>query len=134
MAIFIFEAFNKLVNIFRLHPLQSSQSFFQDFCMVLAEKLQTSPILPTFSVDENKTILLNGSVPMDAWTVAYGENTTAQYTQKVENEPNTAMLSAFLMLATFIIAYYLKLFRNGEFLPRLVSVEILFLEHCQLSI
>ena len=35
-------------------------------------------------------------------------------------EPNTALLSAFLMIGTFIIAYQLRLFRNGHYLGRTV--------------
>ena len=35
-------------------------------------------------------------------------------------EPNTALLSAFLMIGTFLIAYQLRLFRNGHYLGRTV--------------
>ena len=39
-------------------------------------------------------------------------NVTLQGDQmKFRENPNTALLSAFLMLGTFIIAYYLRIFR-----------------------
>lgn len=37
-------------------------------------------------------------------------------------QPNTALWSTILTLATFTIAYYLRIFRNGKFLGRSVSV------------
>ena len=38
-----------------------------------------------------------------------------------EIEPNTALLSAFLMIGTFVIAYQLRSFKSGKFLGKLVS-------------
>ncbi len=35
-----------------------------------------------------------------------------------QQEPNTALLSAFLMFGTFGIAYYLRIFKNGKVLGR----------------
>ena len=39
-------------------------------------------------------------------------------------EPNTALLSAFLMIGTFIIAYQLRIFKTGHFLGRTVSLNL----------
>ena len=62
--------------------------------------------------------------PKDAWTVVFGNVSDTEHNNLIKediiDEPNTALLSAFLMLATFIIAYYLKIFRNGKFLGRTV--------------
>ena len=41
---------------------------------------------------------------------------------KVMNEPNTALLSTILIFGTFLIAYFLRIFRNSKFLGRSVSV------------
>ena len=38
-----------------------------------------------------------------------------------EVEPNTALLSAILMIGTFVIAYQLRSFKSGKFLGRSVS-------------
>ena len=35
-------------------------------------------------------------------------------------EPNTALLSSFLMIGTFLIAWELRMFKNGHFLGRTV--------------
>jgi hypothetical protein len=40
------------------------------------------------------------------------------------NQPNTALFCTILALGTFVIAYYLKLFRNSQFLGRNVSISI----------
>lgn len=37
-------------------------------------------------------------------------------------QPNTALWCTMLTLSTFIIAYYLRIFRNGKFLGRSVSI------------
>lgn len=39
--------------------------------------------------------------------------------------PNAALLSFILMFGTFIIAYFLKVFRNGKYLGRTVSCSSL---------
>ena len=38
-----------------------------------------------------------------------------------KDEPNTALLSTILMFGTFMIAYGLKLFRNGKYMGRTVK-------------
>lgn len=40
---------------------------------------------------------------------------------KMPPQPNTALFCTILTLTTFIIAYYLRIFRNGKFLGRSVS-------------
>ncbi|XP_037977705.2 anion exchange protein 2 isoform X2 [Plutella xylostella] len=49
----------------------------------------------------------------------YGTNTTTIAPEiPVGPQPNTALWSTILTLATFTIAYYLRIFRNGKFLGR----------------
>lgn len=43
------------------------------------------------------------------------------YSENV-NEPNTALLSTILIFGTFLIAYFLRIFRNSRFLGRSVSI------------
>lgn len=45
------------------------------------------------------------------------------------NQPNTALFCTILALGTFAIAYYLKLFRNSQFLGRSVSIQWKQVEH-----
>lgn len=40
---------------------------------------------------------------------------------KVLNQPNTALLSLVLMSGTFLIAFYLRKFKNSAFFPGRVS-------------
>ena len=40
------------------------------------------------------------------------------------NEPNTALLSTILIFGTFLIAYFLRIFRNSKFLGRSVSIDL----------
>ena len=51
--------------------------------------------------------------------------------EKSENEiePNTALLSAILMIGTFVIAYQLRSFKSGKFLGRSVSYNFDFIQH-----
>ena len=41
----------------------------------------------------------------------------------IMNQPNTALLSLILILGTFLIAYFLRVFRNSKFLGRGVRPE-----------
>ena len=57
------------------------------------------------------------------------EGMTTEYPEELSfdledtQEPNTALLSAFLMVGTFAVAYYLRIFRNGKILGRTVSIS-----------
>uniref|UniRef100_A0A672IY74 Anion exchange protein n=1 Tax=Salarias fasciatus TaxID=181472 RepID=A0A672IY74_SALFA len=44
-------------------------------------------------------------------------NSTAPAVEKVQGEPNTALLSLVLMAGTFFIAFYLRKFKNSAFFP-----------------
>ena len=122
--LFIFEAFKKLVKIFQAHPLQSIKTLCSDFGIILAERLEVNK-WSVINVNETKEIYFNNSdASKDAWTVVFGKQNDTVHNNLIKDdvidEPNTALLSAFLMLSTFIIAYYLKIFRNGKFLGRTV--------------
>lgn len=90
--LFIFEAFNKLFKIFKKHPLLSTG----DYC----------------ETHENATTL----------SVAGNTSTSPALPEEVKDgdvaSPNTALLSAILMLGTFFIAYFLRIFRNSKVFGR----------------
>ncbi len=46
---------------------------------------------------------------------------------ELRNQPNTALMSLILALGTFLIAYFLRVFRNSKFLGRSVSFGFLSL-------
>ena len=55
-------------------------------------------------------------------TLVEDVNTYIPEGNAVKQEPNTALLSAILMFGTFFIAYFLRIFRNGKYLGRTVSL------------
>ena len=123
--LFIFEAFNKLAKIFKAHPLMSIKTLSSEFGILLAEKLGGEKWSVINVNNETKEIYFNNSdAYKDAWTVVYGNVSDTVHNNLIKadkiDEPNTALLSAFLMIATFVLAYYLKIFRNGKFLGRTV--------------
>uniref|UniRef100_H2ZCS5 Anion exchange protein n=1 Tax=Ciona savignyi TaxID=51511 RepID=H2ZCS5_CIOSA len=64
----------------------------------LAKTFVQHPLQATYPVPINTTGILN------------------QYNSEILNQPNTALLSTILMLGTFIIAYFLRQFKNSKFL------------------
>ncbi|XP_018517134.1 solute carrier family 4 member 1b (Diego blood group) isoform X1 [Lates calcarifer] len=93
--IFIYETFAKLGRIFKAHPL-------------------------ILNYDHLNATLENPWHPKVEQTIIY-DNTTGNTTVLVNTfkppYPNTALLSMCLMLGCFFIAYFLRQFKNGTFLP-----------------
>lgn len=93
--IFIYETFAKLVKIFKAHPL-------------------------ILNYDHVNETLENPWHPRVEETITY-DNTTGNMTVTVnivkQPYPNTALLSMCLMFGCFFIAYFLRQFKNGTFLP-----------------
>ncbi|XP_077350472.1 solute carrier family 4 member 1a (Diego blood group) isoform X2 [Festucalex cinctus] len=87
--IFIYETFSKLFKIFKAHPLILNYKY-------LNESLER-PFHTIYNQTPNGTLVQN--VPI------------------TDPLPNTALLSLCLMLGCFSIAYFLRLFKNGTYLP-----------------
>ena len=101
--LFIVTAFEKLGAEFRAHPLQSIEAH--------CDALSTAWL---FNEDFNQNSINKSYV--DDWFINTAKNYEMNVTlkgdqMKFRENPNTALLSAFLMLGTFIIAYYLRIFR-----------------------
>lgn len=92
--IFIYETFSKLFKIFKTHPL-----------ILNYEHLNASKDNPFHPlIREHKEVHSDGNVTI----------------HEVEIErpyPNTALLSMCLMFGCFFIAYFLRMFKNGRYLP-----------------
>ncbi|XP_077474338.1 solute carrier family 4 member 1a (Diego blood group) [Stigmatopora argus] len=86
--IFIYETFSKLFKIFKAHPLNMD-------CKTLNDTLD-NPLTSLLNNTSNRTII--------------GHNQPKGY-------PNTALLSFCLMMGCFFIAYFLRMFKNGTYLP-----------------
>uniref|UniRef100_A0AAQ6IDT3 Anion exchange protein n=1 Tax=Anabas testudineus TaxID=64144 RepID=A0AAQ6IDT3_ANATE len=88
--IFIYETFAKLIRVNRLHPVHTFH--FISLCLLFLKA-------KTFIHDNatgNTTVIINTIKPP---------------------YPNTALLSMCLMFSCFFIAFFLRQFKNGKFLP-----------------
>ncbi|XP_050683435.1 anion exchange protein 3-like isoform X3 [Leptidea sinapis] len=93
--IFISEPITNIINLYRMHPLG------YDYCQSSAENITIVP--------NGLNSTLSGNITTAPPTVAPG---------KMAPQPNTALFCTIVTLTTFIIAYYLRIFRNGKFLGR----------------
>ncbi|KAM6957170.1 solute carrier family 4 member 1a (Diego blood group) [Aplochiton taeniatus] len=92
--IFIYETFSKLGKIFKAHPLILNYDHLNDTI--------DNPFHPV--VKEHVEIHSDGNV-------------TVRELEFERPYPNTALLSMCLMFGCFFVAYFLRMFKNGHFLP-----------------
>uniref|UniRef100_A0A3P8Z3N1 Anion exchange protein n=1 Tax=Esox lucius TaxID=8010 RepID=A0A3P8Z3N1_ESOLU len=92
--IFIYETFSKLIKIFKTHPLILNYEHLNDTL--------ENPFHPV--IKEHVEFHDDG-------------NTTMHEIIHERAYPNTALLSMCLMFGCFFIAYFLRQFKNGHFLP-----------------
>ncbi|KAM8723849.1 solute carrier family 4 member 1a (Diego blood group) [Acanthopagrus schlegelii] len=92
--IFIYETFNKLIKIFKTHPL-------------------------ILNYDHLNDSMENPFHPIVKEHVEYhGDGNVTIHELEIERPyPNTALLSMCLMFGCFFIAYFLRSFKTGHFLP-----------------
>lgn len=92
--IFIYETFNKLIKIFKTHPL-------------------------ILNYDHLNDTMENPFHPVIKEHVEYhGDGNITIHELEIERPyPNTALLSMCLMFGCFFIAYFLRSFKTGHFLP-----------------
>merc|ERR1719397_24813 len=93
--VFIYEAVNKLAKIFKSHPLMLSTSYCDHY--------DTDPC---FDKVGGVTTLSNAT------------DLHCDPDEPRGPQPNTALLSAILMFGTFFIAYFLRIFRNSQYLGK----------------
>ena len=101
---FILKILFILLQVFQAHPLQSHDPII----------ITVSNLTDTVTT-ESIAASINVSVLDDNMT------TTEVPDEEVTGQPNTALLSLILTLGTFSIAYFLRQFRNSQFLGRSVS-------------
>jgi len=98
--VFIYEAINKLSKIFSKHPLHGDLEYCDHYEDLDCVRRPASVFLNMTQDDNNNTYC--EALPFD----------------KRGPQPNTALLSAILMFGCFFIAYFLRLFRNSQYLGR----------------
>jgi len=117
--VFIYEAVFKLSKIFAKHPLQEA-TLYCDHYDTLPECFSRDNSTHIDVSEEGSTMitLLNHVTNVET---TFNSTDEINYCDVIENrgpQPNTALLSAILMFGTFFIAYFLRLFRNSQFLGR----------------
>nr|NP_996033.1 anion exchanger 2, isoform K [Drosophila melanogaster]AAS65046.1 anion exchanger 2, isoform K [Drosophila melanogaster] len=107
--IYIVETFMKLISIYRENPLLSDYNLPPPTLVAHEHATNESLLNATASVTTNITQMV-----MNISTTAMPIGPPPL----PKNQPNTALFCTILTLATFVVAYYLKLFRNSHFLGR----------------
>ncbi|XP_060562813.1 anion exchange protein 2-like isoform X2 [Ruditapes philippinarum] len=129
--IFINEVIQKLIEIYEEHPLRGKAYYCDngdnktsdlENVTKVVQNLSVTTVVPLIQILSNgsKSIL---STSMYSTKTAYAEEKNhyehgkTHYSKNL-NEPNTALLSTILIFGTFLIAYFLRIFRNSRFLGR----------------
>merc|ERR1719215_157958 len=99
--VFIYEAIKKLSKIFNAHPLHGATDYCNHYDSLDCVRRPNTSIFVNITHDEDDNTYC------DALSVA-----------ERGPQPNTALLSAILMFGCFFIAYFLRLFRNSQYLGR----------------
>lgn len=130
--LYIIESVMKLIYVFGRHPLTADYCGFRD----LLAGMDGNGSAANNTIDGNYTNDDTNASAIDllddATTAIIPINEYAimlpQYDSHGRiNQPNTALFCTILALGTFAIAYYLRLFRNSQFLGRSVSCYFI---HC----
>lgn len=113
--IYIVEAVMKIVHAYRRHPLLANY-LYTDWFTPNATMLGANS-----TINDNSTALMHSQqnqttqfyLPANVLLLNSTDNS-----QAIINQPNTALFCTFLTLGTFILAYFLRIFRNSHFLGR----------------
>lgn len=110
--IYIVETGLKLFSVFKRHPLFETYAYYNTTTAVArpyAEALQNGTALSAIATTTIAPLVENVTrVGLLARTDAIGPI----------NQPNTALFCTMLTLGTFTVAYFLRIFRNSQFLGR----------------
>ncbi|XP_033158107.1 anion exchange protein 3 isoform X1 [Drosophila mauritiana] len=107
--IYIVETFMKLISIYKENPLLSDYNLPPPTLVAHEHATNGSLLNATASVTANITQMV---MNISTTAMAIGPPPLPK------NQPNTALFCTILTLTTFVVAYYLKLFRNSHFLGR----------------
>ena len=93
-------------------------------------------VIGSHSRGDNHSSLFNGSHINSYFEDIYREkhsNVASHHgydEREVVMQPNTALLSLILTIGAFLIAYFLRIFRNSRFLGRSVSIDYAVFINC----
>lgn len=122
--IYIVETITKLIKVYKRHPLMHHYVYTDQLA------IQTSPLAEALQQVQNDTLLNLPVISNITENISNAVETLANYTTLSEpvllsfdkagliNQPNTALFCTMLTTGTFVLAYYLRIFRNSHFLGR----------------
>ncbi|KAL5005957.1 hypothetical protein ScPMuIL_017115 [Solemya velum] len=105
--IFIYEVYKKLIETFTNHPILPN---YCEFCTI---KGMSNGVLNSTQSNTSVIERKNSSIPNETLTCPVFLPGDMD-----RNQPNTALLSSILIFGTFLVAYFLRVFRNSKFLGR----------------
>ena len=111
--LFIVSAFEKLGKIFGAHPLSAIFSYCSSLPGDCLDDLRSNASY-TYNPDVHMADLV-GSDNSTYSCAIYAPPSV------ISHQPNTALLSMFLMLGTFFIAYWLRIIRTSSYMGKNVS-------------
>lgn len=109
--LYIIESVMKVCHLYSQHPLLPNYCEFETIVFTNASYLEHQE---NVTAPEGSML----SVPVKTMVRLPMEDNHGN----IINQPNTALFCTILTLTTFAIAYYLRMFRNSQFLGRSVSV------------
>lgn len=107
----LFSTLQLSVQIFSTHPLMESYCNLDN----------SSSVLDNFTDSYSDVAYNSSNMTGNTYFGTYSMDSDHLQFSKPVNQPNTALLSLILTMGTFLIAYFLRIFRNSKFLGRSVS-------------
>lgn len=118
VLLYIIESFTKLFIIYGRHPI------LEDYCGFVVVSSADGSNSSQLDYNDTDTMLMDAPMAGNGSELVHSATIVALPTHDAVgpiNQPNTAFFCTLLTLGTFAIAYYLKMFRNSQFLGRSVS-------------
>ena len=107
--LYIVEAIKKIYEYFGANPLVAEYCFI-DGNQTIAENITYDKMIPGLFNESAMSLMLTEEV--HTFLPKYNQNGA------LVNQPNTALMCTILCLGTFLLAYYLRIFRNSHYLGR----------------
>lgn len=123
VLLYILESIQKVIIFYKVHPLLSN--YCEVETKVLAHRSDLYSLNDTSVGNRSEFMENNGTDFVRQITVIDKLPMTNENGMAI-NQPNSALFCTILTLGTFSIAYYLRIFRNSQFLGRSVSIFQIF--------
>lgn len=115
VLLYIIESVEKVVRVYYRHPILS------DYCGNTNDSVTENNVTDTMLMDAPADTNYTSNFTSLTLSAPFVSKLPTHDAIGPINQPNTAFFCTLLTLGTFAIAYYLRLFRNSQFLGRSVS-------------